>query len=212
MHITKSTLVHRRRRRSLHTIVNLLGQGILAVATALLILRVGAWLFPGLMGSGTAVGSLYSGALSGWSLGPLALNYAWVVDICLAGVLGVGLYFWFSGRTWCRFACPLAALMHIYARFSRFRIFAQKERCISCNVCTSVCHQGIDVMAFASRGLDMEGYLDLLEAAADGPLCRTDAARRLEALGAAPPRPRVHQHRENVVGEVVECEMVVKKL
>jgi ferredoxin len=57
---------------------------------------------------------------------------------------------------WCRFACPLAALMHIYARFSRFRILADKKKCISCNVCTSVCHQGIDVMNFANKGLPMQ--------------------------------------------------------
>ena len=50
----------------------------------------------------------------------------------------------------------LAALMHLYARFSRFRIFADKKKCISCNVCTSVCHQGIDVMNFANKGLPME--------------------------------------------------------
>ena len=57
---------------------------------------------------------------------------------------------------WCRFACPLAALMHVYARFSRFRILADKKKCISCNVCTSVCHQGIDVMNFANKGLPMQ--------------------------------------------------------
>ena len=38
----------------------------------------------------------------------------------------------------------------------RFRILADKKRCISCNVCTSVCHQGIDVMNFANKGLPME--------------------------------------------------------
>ena len=79
-----------------------------------------------------------------------------VVDVFLAGIIGVGLYFWFSGRVWCRFACPLAALMHVYTRFSRFRIFAEKKKCISCNVCTSQCHQGIDVMNFANKGLPME--------------------------------------------------------
>ena len=46
--------------------------------------------------------------------------------------------------------------MHIYARFSRFRIFPEKKKCISCNVCTSVCHQGIDIMSFANKGLPME--------------------------------------------------------
>lgn len=84
------------------------------------------------------------------------ISWAWYVDLFWAGILGVGLYFWYSGRFWCRFACPLAALMHIYARFSRFRIFADKKKCISCNQCTSVCHQGIDVMSFANKGEPMK--------------------------------------------------------
>jgi NosR/NirI family nitrous oxide reductase transcriptional regulator len=50
---------------------------------------------------------------------------------------------------------PARRVMHIYARFSRFRILAEKKKCISCNVCTSVCHQGIDVMNFANKGLPM---------------------------------------------------------
>jgi polyferredoxin len=94
--------------------------------------------------------------LSGWSVLGVEITYYYLVDVFLAGIVGVGLYFWFSGRVWCRFACPLAALMNIYTRFSRFRIFAEKEKCISCNVCTSVCHQGIDVMNFANKGLPME--------------------------------------------------------
>jgi polyferredoxin len=83
------------------------------------------------------------------------LNYAYSVDLVLAGIIGVGLYFHFSGRVWCRFFCPLAALMHVYHRFSRFRILADKKKCISCNVCTAVCHQGIDVMSFANKGEPM---------------------------------------------------------
>ena len=38
----------------------------------------------------------------------------------------------------------------------RFRIFPEKSKCISCNVCTSVCHQGIDIMNFANKGLPMQ--------------------------------------------------------
>ncbi|MBU0560124.1 MAG: NAD(P)-binding domain-containing protein [Bacteroidetes bacterium] len=77
------------------------------------------------------------------------------IDVIFAGVLGVGVYFFLSGRVWCRFGCPLAAWMHIVNRFSRYRIFAEKKKCISCNICTKVCHMGIDVMNYANKGIPM---------------------------------------------------------
>jgi ferredoxin len=93
---------------------------------------------------------------TGSTLSRTALDgYALLVDTIFAGVIGLGVYFSLSGRIWCRYLCPLAALMHIYARFSRYRIMANKKRCISCGVCTRVCHMGIDVMNFASRGVPM---------------------------------------------------------
>ncbi|HSS43896.1 MAG TPA: NAD(P)-binding domain-containing protein, partial [Thermoanaerobaculia bacterium] len=134
--------------------MNMVGQGALAAALLIFLGRVVSWTWPG-SGLGRGAEKLYSGLLSGWSILGIELNYYHVVDIFLAGIVGVGMYFWFSGRVWCRFACPLAALMHIYARFSRFRIFPEKSKCISCNVCTSVCHQGIDIMNFANKGLPM---------------------------------------------------------
>ena len=134
--------------------VNMVGQVILAVCFILLVSRVISWVAP-TTSIGAALAGLYEGLLYGWSLFGVQLNYKWVVDLLLAGIVGYGAYFWFSGRVWCRFACPLAALMHIYARFSRYRILADKKKCISCNVCTSVCHQGIDVMNFANKGLPM---------------------------------------------------------
>lgn len=133
---------------------NMLGQAILAICLLLLLARVVGWAWPG-SAVGEASRSFYAGLLYGWQLFGVQLNYRWVVDLMLAGVIGYGAYFWFSGRVWCRFACPLAALMHIYARFGRFRILADKKKCISCNVCTSVCHQGIDIMNFANKGLPM---------------------------------------------------------
>ena len=123
--------------------LNMAGQGILAVAVLLLLIRIIGWILP-------------DGNWADQVFDPLfKTRYKWVVDVFLAGVVGYGLYFWFSGRVWCRFLCPLAALMHIYARFSRFGIVADKKKCISCNVCTSVCHQGIDVMNFANKGAPM---------------------------------------------------------
>ncbi len=127
--------------------VNFIGQFALAFALVLLGLRILGWA----LGDGSWAATWHHKLFEGIPY----LNYAWSVDILLGGILGVGLYFWFSGRTWCRFGCPLAALMHIYTRFSRFRIFVDKKKCISCNVCTSVCHQGIDVMSFANKGEPM---------------------------------------------------------
>jgi len=117
---------------------NLAGQVILAFAVVGFLWRVASWVSPA-AGFDAFIGRT-------WKIG---------VDVVLAGILGVGLYFWFSGRVWCRFFCPLAALMHIYAKFTRYRIFAEADKCISCNVCTTVCHQGIDVMGFANRGRPM---------------------------------------------------------
>lgn len=85
-------------------------------------------------------------------------GYKVFVDVIMAGVLGVGVYFFLSGRFWCRFLCPLAALMHIYTRFSRYRIFSDKKKCISCGECTRVCHMGIDVMNYANKGIPMDNY------------------------------------------------------
>jgi NosR/NirI family transcriptional regulator, nitrous oxide reductase regulator len=122
-----------------------LGQYVLAFV----FLLTGAKLVSVLFGANVPVLDLAGAATNGERF------YSVVVDILFAGVLGLGVYFFLSGRVWCRFACPLAALMHIYARFTRYRIFAAKERCISCNVCTSVCHMGIDVMGYANKGIPM---------------------------------------------------------
>jgi thioredoxin reductase/ferredoxin len=131
--------------------LNMVGQVVLAVALILAVLRTLSWIWPNSVWS-----PLFDGILNGWHPLGMQVNYYWIVDVGFAGILGVGMYFHFSGRVWCRFACPLAALMHVYARFTQFRILADKKKCISCSVCTSVCHQGIDIMAFANKGLPME--------------------------------------------------------
>ena len=122
---------------------NFAGQVILAFALFGLFWRILGW-------------SLADGNFFARSFNVL-FAYPWKfgVDLVIAGIIGVGFYFWFSGRVWCRFACPLAALMHIYTKFSRYRIFGEKDKCISCNVCTTVCHQGIDIMSFANKGKPM---------------------------------------------------------
>jgi polyferredoxin len=134
--------------------VNVIGQIFLAVAVALLALRIVGWVLPGSWADRSFRVAL-DGKLNGVTTAGWFLSYKWFVDVLFGGIIGVGFFFKYSGRVWCRFACPLAALMNVYARYTRFRIFAKKEKCISCNVCTSVCHQGIDIMNFANKGLPM---------------------------------------------------------
>ena len=167
---------------------NMAGQVVLAVAVALLVVRIIGWVLP----DGNWADRIFDPVLK--------THYKWIVDVFLAGVVGYGVYFWYSGRFWCRFLCPLAALMHIYARFSRFAILAEKKKCISCNVCTSVCHQGIDVMSFANKGVPMTDPECVRCSAcvqscptgvlAFGQVDRTGRTIRLDLLPASPVRMR----------------------
>lgn len=132
--------------------LNMIGQVFLWIAMVILATRILAW------AQVPFFKDIYKILLYGTPGGGIAQawSYVWFVDLLFAGIIGVAFYFHLSGRVWCRFACPLASLMHIYSRFGKFRIFAEKKKCISCNVCTSVCHQGIDIMNFANKGLPME--------------------------------------------------------
>ena len=135
--------------------LNMIGQVFLLFAAIIMIFRIFGWIMPG-SDLFTPCYDFLAYGLPLKNKGLPIFSYNYFVDLIFAGIVGVAFYFHFSGRVWCRFACPLAALMHIYARFSKFRIFAEKKKCISCNVCTSVCHQGIDIMNFANKGLPME--------------------------------------------------------
>jgi len=129
---------------------NMVGQVFLYFAIIIMAFRVLGWVIPGNDFADRSFSYLAEGT------GLPIFNYAYMVDLVWAGVIGVAFYFHVSGRVWCRFACPLAALMHLYTRwFSRFAIVPEKKKCISCNVCTSVCHQGIDIMSFANKGKPM---------------------------------------------------------
>lgn len=80
--------------------------------------------------------------------------YRLVVDTWLVGIIPVALYPFFGGKVWCRYWCPLAKMMEVWARFytrmrwSRFAITAN-DKCIACGECTRNCQVGIDVMKYA---------------------------------------------------------------
>jgi len=79
--------------------------------------------------------------------------YGAVIISAFAGVIGVGFYPIFGTRVWCRFGCPMAAILGTMQRFfSRFRITTNGAQCISCGNCSKYCEMGIDVRWYAQRG------------------------------------------------------------
>jgi polyferredoxin len=82
--------------------------------------------------------------------------YGFLVGSIFAGVVGTGFYPLMGNRVWCRFGCPLAAVLGIVQRFkSRFRITTNGGQCISCGNCSTYCEMGIDVRAYAQRGANI---------------------------------------------------------
>jgi len=79
--------------------------------------------------------------------------YGFLIGAMFSGVIGVGFYPILGNRVWCRFGCPMAAVLGILQRQkSRFRITTNDDQCISCGNCSTYCEMGIDVCAYAQYG------------------------------------------------------------
>ncbi len=83
-------------------------------------------------------------------------TYGFLIGAVFAGAVGVGFYPLLGSRVWCRFGCPLAAILGILQKkFSRFRITTNGAQCMSCGNCSKYCEMGIDVRWYAQRGQDV---------------------------------------------------------
>ena len=83
----------------------------------------------------------------------LRKSYGFLIGSIFSGVIGMGFYPIFGNRVWCRFGCPMAAILGFQQRlFSRFRITTNGGQCISCGNCSTYCEMGIDVRAYAQKG------------------------------------------------------------
>lgn len=88
-----------------------------------------------------------------WDGHTLRAWYGFLIGAAFSGVIGVGFYPIFGNRVWCRFGCPMAAVLGMQQRlFSRFRITTNGGQCISCGNCSTYCEMGIDVRAYAQKG------------------------------------------------------------
>ena len=83
----------------------------------------------------------------------LRSSYGFLIGAIFSGVVGTGFYPILGNRVWCRFGCPMAAILGFQQRlFSKFRITTNGGQCISCGNCSTYCEMGIDVRAYAQKG------------------------------------------------------------
>ena len=83
----------------------------------------------------------------------LRSSYGFMIGSIFSGVVGTGFYPILGNRVWCRFGCPMAAILGFQQRiFSKFRITTNGGQCISCGNCSTYCEMGIDVRAYAQKG------------------------------------------------------------
>jgi len=83
----------------------------------------------------------------------LRKSYSFLIGNIFSGVIGTGFYPILGNRVWCRFGCPMAAILGFQQRlFSKFRITTNGGQCISCGNCSTYCEMGIDVRAYAQKG------------------------------------------------------------
>ena len=115
--------------------------------------------------------------------------YAFVIGAAFSGVVGVGFYPLMGTRVWCRFGCPMAAVLGILQRFnSRFRITTNGAQCISCGNCSKYCEMGIDVRHYAQRGQN------IIRASCVGcGICATVCPRGVLSLENGPTEGRYNQ-------------------
>lgn len=82
--------------------------------------------------------------------------YSFAIGAIFSGVIGTGLYPLMGTRVWCRFGCPMAAVLGIIQKLGRFRITVKKDMCISCGNCSTHCEMGIDVRQYAMQNQDFK--------------------------------------------------------
>ncbi len=93
------------------------------------------------------------GAVLGSVSKTFASVYGFIIGAVFSGVIGIGFYPIMGSRVWCRFGCPMAAVLGLQQKFfSRFRITTNGGQCISCGNCSTYCEMGIDVKWYAQRG------------------------------------------------------------
>lgn len=51
----------------------------------------------------------------------------------------------FVERSWCKYSCPVGAVMGVFSKLSPTSVMRNEDNCIECNICSRICPMNIDV-------------------------------------------------------------------
>ena len=77
-----------------------------------------------------------------------ALFNFWTGEVAISGLIVLGLIIvasFFVERSFCKYACPLGAVLGIFNLIRIFKIKRNTETCVNCNLCTKNCPMNIPV-------------------------------------------------------------------
>ncbi len=136
----------------------------------------------------------------------LRKSYGFLIGSIFSGVIGTGFYPIFGNRVWCRFGCPMAAILGFQQRlFSRFRITTNGGQCISCGNCSTYCEMGIDVRAYAQKGANI-----IRSSCVGCGICSAVCPRGVLKLENGPQKGRINSQ-EVLLGNDVDLMTLVNK-
>jgi len=57
-----------------------------------------------------------------------------------------------DNRAFCKYLCPITAILKITSRFAFLKIEGDKEKCTQCGVCNKACPMDINIMEYVNNG------------------------------------------------------------
>ena len=83
----------------------------------------------------------------------------------------------FVERSWCKYSCPVGAIMGLFGKISPTSISRNEGSCISCSICSKVCPMNIDVASRTFvKDIDCQTCLVCVDA------CPVDNALKLKTI------------------------------
>lgn len=76
--------------------------------------------------------------MSAYYVNAIPLSLA-AVGFALSFLIIIGYLAWRNGRTYCNTICPIGAFLGLISRFSIFRVWIDRSKCVSCGLCAQKC-------------------------------------------------------------------------